>query len=196
MHAAILPPLPPIRALPRGGAPPPRPSGRGARCKLATAPLAVILAALWLAVSSQLASQGVAQAAPQAFLPGQQVVLQRCLRFTVEGFTDRNAELAHHDWVSLKVTNECDEPRRHLLVDLVLLDPLGNTYGSRVWVLLRGELLLPGQLKTGRYPIPDPDNKIPRMWALRVVKVEKPRPRKPAPTPVPALARGRGARKR
>jgi len=125
----------------------------------------------------------------QARRPGEEVVLADCLRVAVLGFTDRNGPLQPADWVTLRVRNDCDEPARHLLVDLLLLDVFGQVYGTRVWVLERGEVLHPGQSKTERYAVPDDGEHMPRQWAVRLQAVEKPsdgpRRRRPRAAQVP-----------
>lgn len=110
-----------------------------------------------------------------AMRPGEEVVIAKCLHFSVRGFTDRSSALDHFDWVNVKVRNSCDNVRRHLLVELVLIDPIGRPYGGRVWVLERGERLWPGRSKIGNFAVPDPDDLIPVRWAVRVLKLERPR---------------------
>ncbi|HKI98605.1 MAG TPA: hypothetical protein VKB51_09055, partial [bacterium] len=97
-----------------------------------------------------------------------------CLHLAVLEFTDRNGPLEPADWVTLKVSNHCREPVRHMLVDLYLVDVLGNVYGTRLWVLQRGEVLAPGRSKIDRYPVPDDADHVPSQWAVRLDHVEKP----------------------
>jgi hypothetical protein len=65
----------------------------------------------------------------------------------------------------------------------------GQVYGTRVWVLERGEVLHPGQSKTERYAVPDDGEHMPRQWAVRLQAVEKPsdgpRRRRPRAAQVP-----------
>lgn len=105
---------------------------------------------------------------------GEQTLLVDCLRFSVLDFTDRNGPLDGADWVTVRVENACREPMRHLLVDLLLVDPAGEVYGGSVWVLTRGEILYPGADKTARYALPDPANRSPRLWAVRLRRLETP----------------------
>ncbi len=109
-------------------------------------------------------------------LPGEEIILGKCLRFSVRGFSDRSGALAHADWVNVRVRNQCPKLRRHLLVALVLIDALGASYGGPVWVLKRGEILPPGGTKTGNFPLPDSGDRMPVRWAARLLKVQRPRP--------------------
>lgn len=123
----------------------------------------------------------------QAHRPGDVVVLARCLHLSVLDLLDRNGPLEPADWVTLRVTNRCTEPVRYLLVDLFLVDVVGQVYGRPLWVLQRGEVLRPGRSKTDRYPVPDAADHMPREWAVRIRYVETPGHR--ISFPVPAAVR-------
>ncbi len=108
-------------------------------------------------------------------LPGEEITLGKCLRFSVRGISDRSGALAHADWVNVRVRNQCPTLRRHLLVALVLIDAQGASYGGPVWLLKRGEILPPGGSKTGNFPLPDSGDRRPVRWAARLLKVQQPR---------------------
>ena len=112
----------------------------------------------------------------QGLLPGEEITLGKCLRFSVRGFSDRSGPLSHADWVNVRVRNQCPNLRRHLLVALVLIDPQGASYGGPLWLLERGEILPPGGTKTGNFPLPDTQDRMPVRWAARLLKVQRPRP--------------------
>lgn len=111
---------------------------------------------------------------PQVHRPGDEVVLARCLDLSVLDLLNRDGPLQPNDWVTLRVTNRCTEPVRYLLVDLVLVDVVGEVYGRPLWVLQRGEVLPPGASKTDRYPVPDDAHHVPSEWAVRLRYVETP----------------------
>lgn len=105
-------------------------------------------------------------------LPGEKVVLDSCLHLSVISINDRDGVMDRFDWITVHLKNECKETRRHLLVELILLDPLGNGIPSRLWVLKRGERLRPGGSKTENFPVPDPDNLMASRWSARLIYVE------------------------
>lgn len=121
-------------------------------------------------------ARGAAASSIPGLLPGEEITLGKCLRFSVRGISDRSGALAHADWVNVRVRNQCPNLRRHLLVALVLIDAQGASYGGPVWLLKRGEILPPGGSKTGNFPLPDPGDRMPVRWAARLLKVQKPRP--------------------
>lgn len=120
--------------------------------------------------------RGAASSSLPGLLPGEEITLGKCLRFSVRGISDRSGALAHADWVNVRVRNQCPNLRRHLLVALVLIDAQGASYGGPVWLLQRGEILPPGGSKTGNFPLPDPGDRMPVRWAARLLKVQRPRP--------------------
>jgi hypothetical protein len=175
----------------RRSTPLPAHSGATAGRPSAALALSVLLAAgaacAPLALPPPAQEPAPAESAPALLEAGQDTVLGGCLRVRVEGFSDRAGEFSHTDWVDLRVTNGCPDVRRHLLVELVLLDPSGEPYGGELWLLQRGELLAPGRSKRERFAVPDPDDRTPVRWAIRLRQVERPRPVRPAPG-VPATA--------
>lgn len=102
-------------------------------------------------------------------------LLDGCLRVNVLNVQDHGGTVSHYDWVTLRVQNACDSVRRHMLVAFFFLDPNGQPYGTRIWTLMRGEILPPGRAKLERYPVPDPGNLYPARWAVRLLTVDKPR---------------------
>lgn len=142
---------------------------------------------------------GAAWSQQRGLLPGEEIILGECLRFSVMAMRDRDGVLDHFDWVTVRVENNCPESRRFLVVELVVIDPVGRTYGGKLWVLGRGELLRPGGAKTEHYALPDPDNRKPHRWMARLVYVQKPgavrKPTRRKPTARKSAARKRSARK-
>ena len=120
---------------------------------------------------------------PRGLLPGETITLDKCLKFSVIAMRDRDGVLDHFDWVTVRVENGCAESRRFLVVELMVIDPVGQAYGGKLWVLGRGERLLPGSAKTEHYAVPDPDNRMPHRWLARLVYVQKPGMRRKAPPP-------------
>ena len=120
---------------------------------------------------------------PRGLLPGETITLDKCLKFSVIAMRDRDGVLDHFDWVTVRVENGCAESRRFLVVELMVIDPVGQAYGGKLWVLGRGEQLLPGSAKTEHYAVPDPDNRMPHRWLARLVYVQKPGLRRKAPPP-------------
>ena len=118
---------------------------------------------------------------PLGLLPGEELVLDSCLRVSVVNLTDRSGPLGSFDWATISLANECQDSRRHLQVGLLLLDPAGKPYGTKIWLLNRGEVLPPGGQIISRYPVPDPDDQYPLRWVMRLLSVEKPRPLHRAP---------------
>lgn len=119
----------------------------------------------------------------KGLLPGQEIALSQCLRFSVMSMRDRDGAMDLHDWVTVRIKSECTEMRRYLLVELILFDPVGNPYGGKLWLLGRGERLLPGYAKTENYAVPDPGNLMPSRWLARLLYVEKPGSRRRALPP-------------
>ena len=107
---------------------------------------------------------------------GEEKVLGECLRIRMLNISDRSGPLTHDDWITVRIENDCPTSRRHLLVDLFLFDHTGTPYGARMWMLGYGESLLPGQVRQESFPIPDPSNRLPMGWDVRLVKVEAARP--------------------
>ena len=120
---------------------------------------------------------------------GAEKVIGRCIHVSVLNLTDRDSNLANNDWVTLRIENACPSARRHLLVDLVLIDPTGVPYGARMFILQRGQILQPGDVLRERFAVPDHGNLMPVRWDLRLVDVQAPRQRPekrrrmPAPGP-------------
>ena len=108
------------------------------------------------------------------YLPGEEMVLDSCLRVSVVNLTDRSGPLGEFDWATVSLTNDCPESRRHLHVGLMLMDPEGKAYGTRLWLLNKGEVLQPGGQIISRYAVPDPNDQYPLRWAMRLLSVEKP----------------------
>lgn len=118
--------------------------------------------------------------APAGPLPlGASQRLAGCLRLTVLGLTERAGSLTRHDWVTVRLVNDCDVPVRHVLAELYLVGERGAPYGARHWLLGRGEVLRPGRAKTARYPIPDPQDVEPAQWQAAVLHMETPRRQAP-----------------
>jgi hypothetical protein len=142
---------------------------------LTVLPLAMLLGTLlWVAPDRLHAAPPPLTAHP----PGAQVRLDECLAVSVLGFTDRGGVLEPADWVTLRLDNGCAEPVRHLRVDLLLLDVVGRVYGATLWLLEEGEALWPGESKTERYAVPDPDGYVPQGWAVRLLRAERPSQRR------------------
>jgi len=104
------------------------------------------------------------------------LVLDSCLRVSVVNLTDRSGPLGEFDWATISLRNDCPDERRHMQVGLMLLDPEGKPYGTKLWLLNRGEVLPPGGQTTSRYPVPDPNDHYPQRWVMRLLSVEKPQP--------------------
>jgi hypothetical protein len=158
------------------------------------APLPALLAALLLLAGPAAPPPAAAADSPLAARrPGEEVIVADCLGVAVLGFTDRNGPLDPADWVTLKVSNHCKEPARHLLVDLLLLDAFGQAYGARLWLLEGGEVLMPGHSKTDRYAVPDTGDHMPQRWAVRVQAVDLPSLHRAPASPGPARRARRSA---
>ena len=168
-HAAALPPPPPpaAAAAPRAARAATRRPSAARLVGLALAALALLAA--WPALPAQAGG-----AALQAHRPGEELLLDGCLRLSALGFTDRNGPLESADWVTLRLSNGCAEPVRHVLVELLLQDVLGTVYGARLWLLDQGEVLQPGQSKTDRYAVSDAADHVPARWGARLRAAERP----------------------
>jgi hypothetical protein len=103
---------------------------------------------------------------------GERVVVRNCLRFLVSDYRDRQSDVDNHDWIRLRVENVCRAPIRNLLVEILLVDTQGRRYGAPVWVIGKGEQLVPGGHWEEEVAIPDPDSRVARRWALRVLRVD------------------------
>ena len=143
-----------------------------------TATLSLLLACLLI-----LGFGAIAWSQQRGLLPGEKITLGECLQFSVMAMRDRDGVLDHFDWITVRVENDCSESRRFLVVELVVIDPMGRTYGGKLWVLGRGELLRPGSAKTEHYAVPDPDNRKPHRWLARLVYVQTPGLRRKSPPP-------------
>ncbi|MEE8435425.1 MAG: hypothetical protein V3S64_11615 [bacterium] len=126
---------------------------------------------------------GIASSQQRGLLPGEIITLDKCLQFSVLAMRDRDGVLDHFDWITVRVENDCAESRRFLVVELVVIDPVGRAYGGKLWVLGRGERLLPGGAKTEHYAVPDPGNRKPHRWLARLVYVQGPGLRRKPPLP-------------
>ena len=151
------------RVLPgrRGGALPGRLGGALAR--LCFAVLCVALA--WVMPSGH--------ARAQSLNFGETYLYAGCLRISAESYSGRQGDFNNQDWVTMKVTNGCDTPLKHLQVALVLIDAGGRPYGTSLWLLERGIYLPPGKSRTDRFAVPDPDNRIAVRWALEVLQISR-----------------------
>lgn len=118
---------------------------------------------------------------PKSF--GESLVLRRCLVFTAQGVRDRQADVEHEDWVMLALENRCPVPVLNLQVELFLVDSQGRSYGKVFWVLGRGERLDAGGRWEDTVGVPDPDNRVPLAWTLRVLRAETPAKTRVAPHP-------------
>lgn len=127
-----------------------------------------------LLLSLRPAQAGQEKFAPLGSLPGEEVLLDDCLRVSVVNLTNRSGDLSNYDWATVSITNECNYSRRHLQASLLLVDHAGNPYGTKLWLLSRGETLRPGQKIIVRHPIPDKHDMVPVRWAIRLLGVEKP----------------------
>ena len=166
-HAAALPPPPPPAAAPR--------AARAAAQRPSTAGLVPLALAALLLLAAWPALPARAGGAPlQAHRPGEELLLDDCLRLSALGFTDRNGALESSDWVTLRLSNGCAEPVRHVLVELLLQDVLGTVYGARLWLLEQGEVLQPGQSKTERYAVSDAADHVPARWGARLKAAQRP----------------------
>ncbi|MCZ6472961.1 MAG: hypothetical protein O7A08_04395 [SAR324 cluster bacterium] len=96
-----------------------------------------------------------------------------CLHISAQSYTGHQGEFDNHDWVSVKVTNKCTFPVKHLKVALALVDGTGQSYGRNLWLLGKGTFLPPGKSVRERFAIPDPDNRIAVGWKVRVLKVSR-----------------------
>jgi hypothetical protein len=104
---------------------------------------------------------------------GEGFVYGGCLHIVVESYLDRQGEVDNHDWVTLRVTNNCKIPIKHLRVALVLLDAGGAPYGTADWLLERGIYLPPGESRIKKVAVPDSDNRIAVRWEIKVLRVSK-----------------------
>ena len=166
-----------VRPLPPGGREPMGPSAGK------TATVSLLVAGLLVAGLLLSGFGAMAWSKPRGLLPGETITLDKCLKFSVIAMRDRDGVLDHFDWVTVRVENGCAESRRFLVVELMVIDPVGQAYGGKLWVLGRGEQLLPGSAKTEHYAVPDPDNRMPHRWLARLVYVQKPGLRRKAPPP-------------
>jgi hypothetical protein len=130
------------------------------------------------------AARATPPAAPPTWAFGDRVVVRSCLRFQVSTYRDRQSDVDNHDWIRLRVENACTAPIRNLLVEVLLVDGQGTRYGTPYWVLGQGEQLRPGDSWEDEIAIPDPDSRVARRWALRVLRADG-LPRAPAPGAVP-----------
>ena len=135
---------------------------------------AILLGLLLLDSSASPQARG-----PFGLLPGEELVLDSCLRVSVVNLTDRSGPLGEFDWATISLRNDCPDERRHMQVGLILLDPEGKPYGAKLWLLNRGEVLPPGGQTTSRYPVPDPNDHYPYRWVMRLLSLEKPQPLPP-----------------
>lgn len=143
-----------------------------------------LIAALAWAQIPGAPSPPAARAAPPTWAFGDRVVVRGCLRFQVSNYRDRQSDVDNHDWVRLRVENACPGPIRNLLVELLLVDGQGARYGTPYWVTGQGEQLQPGDPWEDDIAIPDPDSRVARHWALRVLRADG-LPKPPAPGAVP-----------
>jgi hypothetical protein len=111
---------------------------------------------------------------------GETYLYAGCLRISAESYSGRQGDFNNQDWVTMKVTNGCDTPLKHLEVALVLIDASGRPYGTTLWLLERGIYLPPGKSRSDRFAVPDPDNRIAVRWALEVLQISRvgPKPRR------------------
>jgi hypothetical protein len=148
--------------------------------------LGLLLLALGFAASVAQA-QAPAPPAPRPEPPtwgfGEAAAVRGCLRFIVSDYRDRQGDVENHDWVHLRVENACRGTLRNLLVELLLIDAQGRRYGTPVWVLGKGEKLIPGAKWEDDVAIPDPDSRVARRWTLRVLRIDG--LPKPPPPPKP-----------
>lgn len=161
-------------------APPGRPGGALPSLRRAVswvAPLWVV--PLWVALAWVI-SGGDARAQSLNF--GETYLYAGCLRISAESYSGRQGDFNNQDWVTMKITNGCDTPLKHLEVALVLIDAGGTPYGTTLWLLGRGIFLPPGKSRTERFAVPDPDNRIAVRWTLEVLQISRvvPKPRRRA----------------
>ena len=110
-------------------------------------------------------------AQPLAF--GEGYVFAGCLHIVAESYLGRQGDVDNHDWVSMRVTNNCAAPVKHLQVALILLDAGGAPYGAALWLLERGIYLPPGKTRSKKVAVPDPDNRIAVRWEVKVLQVSR-----------------------
>ncbi len=148
-----------------------------------------------LAALLLLGAGAAAPAAARGAAFGDSIVYRQCLKFTAVAYSDRQEAVDNHDWVTLRVVNDCRAPLRNLLIELDLVDIQGRVYGDQIWLLGDGELLLPRATLLERYSIPDPEQRVAVSWGVRILNLEtnaaRPSPRrvrvaaKPAPAKAP-----------
>lgn len=104
---------------------------------------------------------------------GEGFVFAECLHIVAESYLDRQGDVDNHDWVTMRVTNNCAAPLKHLQVALILLDAGGAPYGTAVWLLEQGIYLPPGKTRTKKVAVPDGDNRIAVRWEAKVLQVSR-----------------------
>ncbi len=104
---------------------------------------------------------------------GEGFVFAECLHIVADSYVDRQGEVDNHDWVTLRVTNNCKTAIKHLKVALVLLDAGGTPYGASDWLLERGIYLPPGKSRVKKVAVPDSDNRIAVRWEVKVLQVSR-----------------------
>lgn len=144
------------------------PSAGGRSALLRPLSCLALIGALLLSVCAAASAQNSALGA--AF--GDTLVYRGCLKFTAVTYSDRQDTVDNHDWVTLRLRNECQAPLRNLLVELNLIDFEGHVYSDQVWLLDSTGLLLPRMTRLERYPIPDPDQRVAVRWGVRVLNLE------------------------
>ena len=104
---------------------------------------------------------------------GEAFIFAECLHIVADSYKNRQGEVDNQDWVTVRVTNNCPLPLRHLQVALVLLDAGGAPYGAAHWLLERGIYLPPGKTRIKRVAVPDPDNRIAVRWEVKVLQISR-----------------------
>jgi hypothetical protein len=137
---------------------------------------AALLAAAVLAAARPARAQPPAARAEDAgsgaYDFGATVVYRGCLRVSAFGYRDRQEDVDNHDWVRLRVENNCPRTVRNLNLQVLLYDGQGRAYGAPLWVLGRGEALRPGRHWEDDLAIPDPERRAARRWGVRVLRAD------------------------
>lgn len=104
---------------------------------------------------------------------GEGYLFAECLQIVADFYVNKQGDVDNHDWVTMRVINNCAAPLKHLQVAVILFDAGGGPYGAAVWLLERGIYLPPGKSRSTRVAIPDPENRIAVRWEVKVLQVSR-----------------------